>query len=140
MDAMRSILRWKVICSFAVVSLTSGFIGATLALWWVGRAPPPLATADGTSSGRVDDLYVTHLRTYLGLTGEQTARVGEIVQGARGEALESADEAGAVARARRRMLSEIREVLTPEQRARFERLTELRSRGLGGRKGRDKSL
>lgn len=128
---MKPASRWKIIACFAVVSLASAFIGAAITWRWARQQPPPPGAVQSASAD-VNDLYVSHLKTYLSLTDEQTARVGAISRKARADVQSKAGEPGAFTEARRRMQTDIRAVLNDEQGARFERLNVLRQRVWGG--------
>ncbi len=127
---MKAVLRWKIIACFAVVSLASAFIGAALTWRWARQQTP--ANPVQAASADVNDLYVSHLKSYLNLTDEQTARVGALSRKARADVQSKSGELGAFTEARRRMQADIRAVLNDEQAARFERLNALRQRVWGG--------
>jgi hypothetical protein len=119
---MRITQQWKVAGWITLLALGSGTIGAAVAL----RVHERRGAADGT---RIATARLERLTEVLRLDPAQQERLRPVLERGEAEILAlSATVAAEAARVGRRLDDEIRPLLDPDQRRRFERLVESRQR------------
>jgi hypothetical protein len=115
---------WKVILSLVVVAVSSGLIGAAVALHVQNRRTQ--AQPDLNAAGF---LPVERLQSHLRLSPEQRQKLRSVLERSQTESRSIAAEALAkAARVRMQMHEQIRPYLTPEQQRKLERLAERQDR------------
>ena len=121
---MKTPIPWQVVGWIAVVALSSGSIGAAVALHIQNQR-----LARGGGLGGVEETRLERLVELLRLNEAQQASVRRIIERGTGElrAIASASSVQA-AEVSRRLDEEIRPFLDPEQQRRFDRLGEVRQR------------
>lgn len=119
---MRITQQWKVAGWITLLTLGSGTIGAAVAL----RVHERRGAADGTG---IATARLERLTEVLRLDPAQQERLRPVLERGEAEILAlSATVAAEAARVGRRLDDEIRPLLDPDQRRRFERLVESRQR------------
>lgn len=120
---MRSSRYTKVVAALAVVALSSGVIGAAIALW-VERARAEAVAAGGMRDGSI---YLARLAKTLELTPEQKRQIEPIFE--RGTAATRALTKSVIeqtGRIRRQMRDESWLLLTPQQREKLDAMERAR--------------
>lgn len=111
---MNSIRRWKIIVCLLLVALSGAVSGGVATHWWMTQHAPKVDAAS---------LSAARLQRVLKLDAAQTAQVRGMFERwlLATETLAPGDVEGRV-RLRHQFLPELSELLTPEQRTRFESL------------------
>jgi hypothetical protein len=111
---MNPMRRWRIIVCLLLVALSGAVIGGAATHWWMTRQTPETDTAA---------LRAARLQHFLALDAAQTERVRVIFRErlAEAAALPPMELEPRLA-LRSRLVSELRAVFTPEQRARFDAL------------------
>ena len=116
---------WKIALCLLIVALSSGWIGATLALRWQHHR----MRQANAGLGQFGTAYLDRLDAYLELTPEQKAKFVPVLQRGREQIRAATGEIVAhTAKIRQQLKAELLPLLTPEQRQRLERLEETQGR------------
>ena len=116
---------WKVVICLLVVALSSGWIGAMLALRW----QQDRTQQDNSSFGQFGAAYLDHLERYLQLTPEQKTKITPVLQRTREQIHSRTEEIVArAAQIRQQMNNELQPFLTPQQCERLAQLEQILER------------
>lgn len=110
---------WRVVISLVIVSLCSALMGAAVTL----RVQNQRA-ASQSRLGLIGEAALARLESALQLSPQQSEQIRPLVENCRVEIQEAASEAlEKAAQSRLKLYEEIRPLLTPEQRVRFDQIS-----------------